>query len=218
MVGLERTVVPAPRRAGVRPRVEDGDRLVHRELRRDQGAVSTWWRPASRSGSAGSRSWSSGWLLGLPVPFMIMWAPSWGWIDAANVLLGANQAFAWSMTVIMKVDLVGPQRRGLALGLNEFAGYLVRGVIGAGPPGTSPAGTRSGPSRSTTAGVVAILGLGLSVSVRPRDPRPRRARGRPDRVRAARGHAPSLRAGLLASRPGATGASRPPARRASSTT
>ena len=65
-----------------------------------------------------------GWLLGLPVPFMIMWAPSWGWIDAANVLLGANQAFAWSMTVIMKVDLVGPARRGLALGLNEFAGYL----------------------------------------------------------------------------------------------
>ncbi|PYM04534.1 MAG: MFS transporter, partial [Candidatus Rokuibacteriota bacterium] len=58
----------------------------------------------------------AGWLLGLPVPFMIMWAPSWGWIDAANILLGANQAFAWSMTVIMKVDLVGPKRRGLALG------------------------------------------------------------------------------------------------------
>src|SRR5262245_60658352 len=66
----------------------------------------------------------AGWLLGVPVPFLIMWAPSWAWIDAANVLLGANQAFAWSMTVIMKVDLVGPARRGLALGFNEFAGYL----------------------------------------------------------------------------------------------
>ena len=70
----------------------------------------------------------AGWLLGLPVPFMIMWAPSWGWIDAANILLGANQAFAWSMTVIMKVDLVGPKSRGLAVGLNEFAGYLAVGI------------------------------------------------------------------------------------------
>ena len=69
-----------------------------------------------------------GWLLGLPVPFMILWAPSWGWIIAANVLLGLSQGFAWSMTVIMKVDLVGPKGRGLAVGLNEFAGYLAVGV------------------------------------------------------------------------------------------
>jgi MFS family permease len=69
-----------------------------------------------------------GWLLGLPVPFMIIWAPSWGWVIAANVLLGLNQGFAWSMTVIMKVDLVGPKSRGLAVGLNEFAGYLAVGV------------------------------------------------------------------------------------------
>ena len=67
-----------------------------------------------------------GWLIGLPVPFMIGWAPSWGWVVAANALLGINQGFAWSMTVIMKVDLVGPKSRGLAVGLNEFAGYLVR--------------------------------------------------------------------------------------------
>jgi len=65
-----------------------------------------------------------GWLVGLPVPFMISWAPNWNWIVAANVLLGVNQGLAWSMTVIMKVDLVGPKSRGLALGLNEFAGYL----------------------------------------------------------------------------------------------
>ncbi len=69
-----------------------------------------------------------GWLLGLPVPFMIMWGPSWGWIVAANALLGINQGFAWSMTVIMKVDLVGPKSRGLAVGLNEFAGYLALGL------------------------------------------------------------------------------------------
>ena len=69
-----------------------------------------------------------GWLFGLPVPFMIMWAPSWGWIIAANALLGINQGLAWSMTVIMKVDLVGPKSRGLAVGLNEFAGYLAVGV------------------------------------------------------------------------------------------
>lgn len=69
-----------------------------------------------------------GWLVGLPVPFMIAWAPSWGWVIAANALLGINQGFAWSMTVIMKVDLVGPKSRGLAVGLNEFAGYLSVGV------------------------------------------------------------------------------------------
>jgi MFS family permease len=69
-----------------------------------------------------------GWLVGLPVPFMIGWGPSWGWIVAANALLGINQGFAWSMTVIMKVDLVGPKSRGLAVGLNEFAGYVSVGV------------------------------------------------------------------------------------------
>jgi len=69
-----------------------------------------------------------GWLVGLPVPFMIIWAPNWGWIVAANALLGINQGLAWSMTVIMKVDLVGPRSRGLAVGLNEFAGYLAVGV------------------------------------------------------------------------------------------
>ena len=69
-----------------------------------------------------------GWLGGLPVPFMIIWAPSWEWVIAANALLGINQGLAWSMTVIMKIDLVGPKSRGLAVGLNEFAGYLAVGV------------------------------------------------------------------------------------------
>ena len=73
-----------------------------------------------------------GWAFGLPVPFMIIWAPSWGWIIAANALLGINQGLAWSMTVIMKVDLVGPKSRGLAVGLNEFAGYLAVGLTALG--------------------------------------------------------------------------------------
>jgi MFS family permease len=65
----------------------------------------------------------AGWLVGLPVPFLVMLAPTWGWIVAANVLLGVNQGLCWSTTVIMKIDLVGPARRGLAMGLNEAAGY-----------------------------------------------------------------------------------------------
>jgi MFS family permease len=69
-----------------------------------------------------------GWLLALPVPFMIIAAPRWEWVIAANALLGVSQGFAWSMTVLMKVDLVGPRGRGLAVGLNEFAGYSAVGL------------------------------------------------------------------------------------------
>ena len=65
----------------------------------------------------------AGWAIALPVPLLVAVAPSWGWIVAANLLLGVNQGLAWSMTVVMKIDLVGPSRRGFALGLNEAAGY-----------------------------------------------------------------------------------------------
>jgi MFS family permease len=65
----------------------------------------------------------AGWLVGLPVPLLLLWAPAWGWIILANVLLGINQGLTWSTTVIMKIDLVGPERRGLAMGLNEASGY-----------------------------------------------------------------------------------------------
>lgn len=71
----------------------------------------------------------AGWVSALPVPLLIIAAPAWWWIDLANILLGANQAMAWSMTVIMKIDLAGPRRRGLALGLNEFAGYVAVGAM-----------------------------------------------------------------------------------------
>ncbi len=81
---------------------------------------------AGRLGDRIGRRWVllAGWLVGLPVPWLLMWAPSWGWVVIANLLLGLNQGLAWSMTVIMKIDLVGPQQRGLAMGLNEAAGYL----------------------------------------------------------------------------------------------
>src|SRR5579864_6976905 len=65
----------------------------------------------------------AGWVIGLPAPILVMLAPSWEWVVFANVLLGINQGLCWSTTVIMKIDLVGPARRGLAMGLNEFAGY-----------------------------------------------------------------------------------------------
>jgi MFS family permease len=66
----------------------------------------------------------AGWLAAVPVPFLLMWAPTWNWILFANLLLGVSQGLTWSTTVIMKIDLVGPKQRGLAMGLNEFAGYV----------------------------------------------------------------------------------------------
>jgi MFS family permease len=103
-----------------------------------------------------------GWLFALPVPFLIMWAPAWWWIDLANVLLGANQAMAWSMTVIMKVDLVGPKRRGLALGLNEFAGYFAVGVM-SWVTGYIAAQTALRPQPFYLGIVIALVGLVVSV-------------------------------------------------------
>jgi MFS family permease len=104
----------------------------------------------------------AGWLVGLPVPLLLIWAPDWSWVILANVLLGINQGLAWSSTVIMKIDLVGPARRGLAMGLNEAAGYgavaltaLVTGFIAA------EAGLRPAPFFLG----LAIVGLGLGASV-----------------------------------------------------
>lgn len=103
----------------------------------------------------------AGWMVGLPVPLLLIWAPTWGWVIAANVLLGINQAMTWSTTVVMKIDLVGPARRGTALGFNEAAGYgavsltaLATGVI------ASRYGLRPEPFFLGIA--FAALGLGLS--------------------------------------------------------
>ncbi len=104
----------------------------------------------------------AGWLIGIPVPLLLIWAPTWSWIVVANVLLGINQGLTWSTTVIMKIDLVGPARRGFAMGLNEAAGYgavavtaLLTGYI------AQHAGLRPEPFFLGLA--YAGLGLGLSV-------------------------------------------------------
>ena len=103
-----------------------------------------------------------GWCVGIPVPLMIMWAPSWAWVVAANVLLGINQGLAWSTTVIMKIDLAGPRQRGLAMGLNEFAGYVAVALSALGTGYVAAAyGLRPQPFYLGF-GFVA-LGLGLSV-------------------------------------------------------
>ncbi len=70
-----------------------------------------------------------GWIIGVPIPFILMFAPSWSWIIAANVLLGINQGLTWSSTVVMKIDLVGEKQRGFAMGLNEFAGYIAVAIV-----------------------------------------------------------------------------------------
>jgi MFS family permease len=104
----------------------------------------------------------AGWAIALPVPLMIALAPSWGWIIAANALLGINQGLAWSMTVVMKIDLVGPRRRGLALGLNESAGY--GGVaLAAGLSGWLAASFAARDVLVIAGAAIAIIALLLSV-------------------------------------------------------
>ena len=103
----------------------------------------------------------TGWLLGFPVPILILWAPSWWWIVAANALLGVNQGLTWSTTVVMKIDLVGPQRRGFAMGLNEFAGYVAVAIAAlAGGFAATSFGLRAGPAYLG----LAICAVGLLLS------------------------------------------------------
>ena len=103
----------------------------------------------------------AGWMVGLPVPLMIIWAPDWGWIIAANVLLGVNQGLTWSTTVIMKIDLAGPARRGLAMGLNEAAGY---GAVAATALATGFIASRAGLRPEPFFLGIAFAGLGLGLS------------------------------------------------------
>ena len=104
----------------------------------------------------------AGWIVAAPVPFMLMWAPTWNWVLAANVLLGASQGLAWSATVIMKIDLAGPKRRGLAMGMNEFAGYS---AVALAAWGTGWLAGRYGlrPEPFYPGVGLVCLGLGLSV-------------------------------------------------------
>ena len=104
----------------------------------------------------------AGWLFGLPVPFVLIWAPAWGWVIGANVLLGINQGLTWSMTMNMKVDLVGPKNRGLALGLNEAAGYL---AVAAAAFSTGLIAERYGLRPEPFYLGIAFAALGLALSV-----------------------------------------------------
>ena len=122
MLGQERTVLPL---------------LAEREFRLDAYTAALTFILAFGVAKAATNylagTWSdrygrqpvlvTGWVVAVPVPLLLVWAPSWGWVVAANVLLGVSQGLTWSTTVIMKIDLVGPARRGLAMGLNEAAGY-----------------------------------------------------------------------------------------------
>jgi MFS family permease len=104
----------------------------------------------------------AGWLFGLPVPVLLIWAPTWEWVIVANVLLGINQGLAWSSTVVMKIDIVGPARRGLAMGLNEAAGYLAVALTALA---TGQIAAASGLRPQPFFLGLAIAGLGLGISV-----------------------------------------------------
>ena len=106
----------------------------------------------------------AGWIVAAPVPFLLMWAPTWNWILFANVLLGVSQGLTWSTTVIMKIDLAGSANRGLAMGLNEFAGYFAVGLSALATGWIAAKyGLRPEPFYPGVAFVVA--GLGLSALV-----------------------------------------------------
>jgi MFS family permease len=126
MVGLERTVVPliGEKEFGLASKTAIVSFIVSFGVTK---AVCNLLAARSSEQVGRKKILVLGWLLGLPVPFLIIFANRWFWFDVANILLGMNQALCWSMTVIMKVDLAGPKRRGLALGINECAGYLALG-------------------------------------------------------------------------------------------
>ena len=161
MVGLERTVMPliAAREFGL------GSRSAVLAFVASFGVVKAFTNLAA--GWLGDRFGRkrilvAGWLIGLPVPFLVIWAPSWSWIVGANLLLGVNQGLTWSTTVIMKIDLVGPVRRGFAMGLNEFAGYLAVAVA-AYASGVIAARWGLRPEPFYLGVAVAAIGLVLSV-------------------------------------------------------
>lgn len=104
----------------------------------------------------------SGWIIALPIPLLLMWAPTWGWVVFANVLLGVNQGLTWSTTVVMKIDLVGPARRGLAMGFNEAAGY---GAVAVTAVATGYIAQRWGLRPEPFFLGLAYAGLGLGLSV-----------------------------------------------------
>ncbi|MCB0782368.1 MAG: MFS transporter, partial [Flavobacteriales bacterium] len=128
MVGIERTVLPmlAELEFGIASHVAAMSFIMAFGVSKAVANYATG-RLAARFGRKALLV--TGWSLALPVPFMLIYANDWSWIVAANILLGIHQGFAWSSTVVMKMDLVGEKDRGLAMGLNEFAGYIAVGLM-----------------------------------------------------------------------------------------
>lgn len=128
MVGLERSILPqlALQEFGIASSVAVFSFIVVFGLVK---AVSNYYAGHFANQVGRRKLLILGWIFAIPIPFILMWAPSWNWIIAANVLLGLNQGFAWSSTVTMKIDLVGDKNRGLAMGINEFAGYISVGLV-----------------------------------------------------------------------------------------
>lgn len=128
MVGLERTILPeiAEVDFGIAAKTAILSFIIVFGVVK---AITNYYTGALANRVGRKRLLTIGWLVGLPVPFILIFAPAWSWIVLANVLLGINQGLTWSSTVVMKIDLVGERNRGLAMGLNESAGYLAVGGV-----------------------------------------------------------------------------------------
>jgi MFS family permease len=161
MVGLERSILPllAEQEYGVVAATATFSFIV--AFGSSKAATNYF---AGLLGDRFGRRWVliAGWVVAAPVPFLLMHAPTWGWIVGANVLLGISQGLTWSTTVIMKIDLVGPARRGFAMGLNEFAGYV---ALAASAMATGFIAERYGitPEPFYLGVIYVVMGLGLSL-------------------------------------------------------
>ncbi len=128
MVGLERTVLPqiAEKEFAIAAKTAILSFIIVFGIVK---AITNYYTGALANRFGRKNLLIAGWVIGLPIPFVLMYAPDWNWIIAANVLLGINQGLTWSSTVVMKIDLVGEKQRGFAMGLNEFAGYIAVALI-----------------------------------------------------------------------------------------
>ena len=162
MAGMERSILPriADEEFGIEAKTAILSFIVMFGIAK---AVTNYFTGAMANRFGRRHLLIAGWVTGLPIPFILMYAPSWSWIIGANVLLGIHQGLSWSSTVVMKIDLVGERQRGLAMGLNEFAGYIAVAVVAfltgwiAGTYGIRPYPFYTGI-------VLVFLGLGLHVS------------------------------------------------------
>ena len=161
MVGMERSILPAIAQQdfGLAERAAVLSFIVVFGITK---ALTNYFAGRLADGLGRKRVLVAGWLVAIPVPFLLMWAPTWSWILLANALLGVSQGLTWSTTVVMKIDLAGPRNRGLAMGLNECAGYF---AVAASAAGTGWLAARYGlrPEPFYPGVVFVIAGLALSV-------------------------------------------------------